>query len=95
VEQRADGTEGVNMSDTPRTDAVEQSFPNPAPSTEYIHCMLAALHFARQLERENRELLEALKMVLAIMCDKEICGHFLPREIREVVEPAIAKAEGK
>ena len=39
------------------------------------------------------EMLEALEMVIAIMCDKEICGHFLPKEIREVVEPVIQKAK--
>ena len=41
------------------------------------------------------DLLEALRMVLAIICEKERCGHFLPEEIRSVAEPAIQKAEGR
>jgi len=41
------------------------------------------------------EMYDALQMVLAIMCDKKICGHFLPEEIREAIAPAIAKATGR
>lgn len=41
------------------------------------------------------EMYATLEMVLAILCDKEICGHFLPREIREEIEPVLAKIKGE
>ena len=35
---------------------------------------------------------DAMDMVLAILCDKSLCGHFLPEEIREQLEPVVARA---
>ncbi len=44
-----------------------------------------------RLARAVVELSEALRTVEAIMCDRELCGHFLPEEIRGVTHAALAR----
>lgn len=39
-------------------------------------------------------LLDALYTIEAIMCDRSLCGHFLPDEIREETRAAINLATG-
>ena len=75
------------MSKTPLTDALL--------NTTYIGDGTHFVDFARKLETDRAELIEALQAVIAIMCDKEICGHFSPREIREVAEPLLARLEAE
>lgn len=41
------------------------------------------------------EMYEALQMVLSLVRDQAMSGHFLSIEIREVLNTALAKAEGR
>lgn len=66
---------------------------NEGRGSQMTQCLHEACDYAVKLETDRAELVEALELVLAIMCDKEICGHFLPREIREVIEPLLARLE--
>ncbi len=93
MEQRADGAE---VMDTPRTDAIRM--------TERGVTGLLQDHrdLARQLERENRELLEALKEICELVRQLHYDGEDSESMERaeklhwvQQARAAIAKAEGK
>lgn len=93
------------MSDTPRTDAVlKENMPSKVPNVA-VAMMALGVH-AYTLERENRELLEALKGMLECMegCDvfihsrQKINQQEGPEWIAAFTDKAraaIAKAEGR
>jgi hypothetical protein len=83
------------MSDTPRTDAAEFAEDGGAS-------WVVTADFARQLERENKELLEALKEICAMYTWTNTVGEVvyledagLSQHMVEKIRAIIAKAEGK
>jgi pyrroloquinoline quinone (PQQ) biosynthesis protein C len=75
------------MSDTPRTDTVESAITKFYGYPNVPHQMAT---LARQLERENRDLLEAAKMMLTY-----IETHDMRALDLRICRAVIAKAEGK
>ena len=84
------------MTDTPRTD--NEAFPLPVPTGEISQGYVRA-DFARILERENAELLEALEGIHALALDQTITldmDHDLKGSIDSIIDEAraaIAKAK--
>lgn len=83
------------MSDTPRTDS--QTFEVEEPNGGTVDISVVTTGFARQLERENRELLDALKQSFQAMTSVTVKTRSDGEKLQKaaiIAARALSKAEG-
>jgi len=81
------------MSDTPKTDAVHESNVKATdPNRLGVEDYLAMMHHARTLERQNAELLAALKRIAAYPMTR--VSEITASGLRDIAREAIRRAEG-